>query len=718
MANSTVYPYGTGGTIPSSIGLVNDLKTGGVDKALTAEQGKVIGIRLDELLDDAVNLGPFELGSINTPDPQGVIPDYSSNTRIRNQQQSIEVTGEYQFSINNGYLFLIYVVDKLIAAEWRTSLYISLNRGDSYRIAIKQAVDTDYSSYTNEQISELFVESGMAMRGGTLVPRIKDEIGEADLEVADENGLPLVRFENGHIRTKYFDSSIPSTKVDDSDVEGDLHIEDADGLILATFKNGHIQTKNFDSSKISTNSSGNGPMVEMGLPFDVPKVYIDSETLQPNATNNTISPLSYSGTKAGDPVGSVDTDEVTLRFVSQSINFTDNIEINYQGATSLADPKKGFGIDTHDKHKFGKWRAFDSFHLKAFYEDYIKCRDWVCNQLMEQIYLSRPSSELRPFLKYNNFNNDYRSFFGSNALCHVDGFPIELYINDVYWGVYVWRLKKDKANYQFTKGDSQHILLDSQDWFSSNGSFKWTGVEVRNPKTLYCTTVVDGKYQKYDGDNPTELIDSTMQYYDSENPGHVLTNEVKQRIVAWKDFMWNITSATSKGSIEQHFDMQEFIDCYLLLYVCNVWDSWSRNTLYGTWDGTHFAPLIYDLNNSFNGFGGKNSGTYHAYYPPTSEPYNQKARNMSWFVGLETIYAQEIRLRYKELVERGIFTTENIAGLFDRFAMWVGFDAYSSEATRWPNIPSYVANNRDRDQMSILREWINSRLEYVNSKLL
>ena len=43
MANKTVYPYGTGGQLPSSIGLINDLGTGGVDKALTAEQGKVIG---------------------------------------------------------------------------------------------------------------------------------------------------------------------------------------------------------------------------------------------------------------------------------------------------------------------------------------------------------------------------------------------------------------------------------------------------------------------------------------------------------------------------------------------------------------------------------------------------------------------------------------------------------------------------------------------------
>ena len=43
MANKTVYPFGVGGQLPSNIALVNDLSTGGADKALTAEQGKVIG---------------------------------------------------------------------------------------------------------------------------------------------------------------------------------------------------------------------------------------------------------------------------------------------------------------------------------------------------------------------------------------------------------------------------------------------------------------------------------------------------------------------------------------------------------------------------------------------------------------------------------------------------------------------------------------------------
>lgn len=49
MANQTIYPYGTDGSLPSSIGIVNDLTTGGVDKALSAEMGKEIGTELDTI---------------------------------------------------------------------------------------------------------------------------------------------------------------------------------------------------------------------------------------------------------------------------------------------------------------------------------------------------------------------------------------------------------------------------------------------------------------------------------------------------------------------------------------------------------------------------------------------------------------------------------------------------------------------------------------------
>ena len=45
MANKTVYPYGTGGQLPSSIGIINDCTTGGADKALSAEMGVELNVK-------------------------------------------------------------------------------------------------------------------------------------------------------------------------------------------------------------------------------------------------------------------------------------------------------------------------------------------------------------------------------------------------------------------------------------------------------------------------------------------------------------------------------------------------------------------------------------------------------------------------------------------------------------------------------------------------
>lgn len=52
MANTTVYPFGTEGQLPGGVAIVDDLSTGGADKALSAEQGVV----LKDLADNEVTV--------------------------------------------------------------------------------------------------------------------------------------------------------------------------------------------------------------------------------------------------------------------------------------------------------------------------------------------------------------------------------------------------------------------------------------------------------------------------------------------------------------------------------------------------------------------------------------------------------------------------------------------------------------------------------------
>ena len=64
MANTTVYPYGTGGSLPSSIGIINDLSTGGADKALSAEMGKVLGADVEDIQSDLEQIADINTETI------------------------------------------------------------------------------------------------------------------------------------------------------------------------------------------------------------------------------------------------------------------------------------------------------------------------------------------------------------------------------------------------------------------------------------------------------------------------------------------------------------------------------------------------------------------------------------------------------------------------------------------------------------------------------
>jgi lysophospholipase L1-like esterase len=108
---------------------------------------------------------------------------------------------------------------------------------------------------TNDATKGLTAAMGVTLEGEVSqleakVVNIDNNYSNADLDFSDENDNVLVRFENGHIRTKNFDSTI-NGQIGVGDTEPDLTIQDPNDNVLVKFEDGHIKTKNFDSSKIT-----------------------------------------------------------------------------------------------------------------------------------------------------------------------------------------------------------------------------------------------------------------------------------------------------------------------------------------------------------------------------------------------------------------------------------------------------------------------------------
>lgn len=411
-------------------------------------------------------------------------------------------------------------------------------------------------------------------------------------------------------------------------------------------------------------------------------------------------------TIAGDQISGLTTNKnevaVNYSFISKGHCFTDTGRISYQGNSTMYHTKKGFSIDFDNKHRFGDWLEFDGFHCKAYFTDWMHFRDIACNKIYEYMMQSRPASHRRPYMAYNDFSaSDIDMLADTGRLCHIDGFPVELYINDAYWGLYSINLKKHRDNYKLGKNNELHIMLDPDNTYV-NASLNWRLMEVRNPKNI---TNADGS--KYDGDAPQEIADGA----------------VKTSIMRLMNFFSSVGGSTTKETFAEYLNLEEAVDDILLAkFICN-WDFGGKNTLYTTWDGTHWSMLNYDNDATFGIFEDPEGYPFgDVVVDPTYEPFNKKAYSFCpWLSRLESVLSADLAARYAELRSKGVFSKSLVENLCKEWINRIGSDVLADDTARWSypglgNAKSSGINENFIDSVPRLLTWVEQRIAVLDEK--
>lgn len=230
------------------------------------------------------------------------------------------------------------------------------------------------------------------------------------------------------------------------------------------------------------------------------------------------------------PTSKGNTTKGEIQFYDMQGNyFRKFIEMDIHGRTSALYKKKNYTFDFFNdaEHldaftiKFGDWVSMDSYYFQGWYSDAFRGIDIIEYKLYQQIISTRGCLKDKPY-KYHILKNlsssgnedskELENNFEKNALCTPMGFPVVMYLNDEFWGIYTIMLKKNRANFRMNKKDYNAVMLDLDNGDIVNGIKNWASFEIRNPKTLIC---MDGT--KYDGDNPKELIDESSEKYNSSN---------------------------------------------------------------------------------------------------------------------------------------------------------------------------------------------------------
>lgn len=446
-----------------------------------------------------------------------------------------------------------------------------------------------------------------------------------------------------------------------------------------------------------------------------------------------INITSFDGKPYTWPMSKFVNNKVWVEFYDMQGNYFKKRAIhNAQGNSSMGLIKKNGAFDFCNDEwigddtfsiKFGDWVYQDSFHAKSYYTDFFKGVSIVAYKIADQVEKSRGVFEDRPWkkalLKDYVFGTDQTNSdqidnlslqLNNEAKCHPDGFPCVIFLDGKFYGIYAFNLKKHRDNMHQTKGVAEHIHLDGtlRSTTIFGGTIDWTQFEIRNPKNLYYKEVQKGTFE-YDADTAQAEIagDEEVNAWIAAGQlpdGTEVTSKIKKRlqttakvknyIISLSQAITQIKAASTteekKSLFETHFDVNNLVDYEIVQMATGDTDGFGKNWQWTTYDGVKWWVNEYDKDMSF---GGHFTGMFTQPAPTTG---GWMGNDINQPIGLLiSLYKTELKERWKYLVEKGIFTTDNFLNLFNDWLGRIGTDNFEKECQKWPESPCNRDGNVD-----------------------
>ena len=341
--------------------------------------------------------------------------------------------------------------------------------------------------------------------------------------------------------------------------------------------------------------------------------------------------------------------------------------VKWQGDSSLSHPKKNYAIKmfendgtTKFKYKFfDDVKANDGYHLKAEYQDSsTHARNTVLARLTKSAY-KNPLA----------------------ARCCIDSFPIEIYINGEYQGLYNWNLKQHKSVYGLDDANPNHLMYRA----SSNETLP-TPCNFRALST------------NNEEDVPSDWEDRFPETNTAENRAKL------NRLIT---FIKDSDDATFKANFEQYMNLEYTLIYRISCQVFNMVDSLAKNMNILTYDGNIWYPTFYDMDSTLGISWGMlfNSG---AKLQPTNEyPTGYGCSNSLLWEKFDRCFAEEIKQRYAEL-RTGVYAYDNIINQLQTYINLIPQSCFDRDWAKWTACP------HEGYGLDYIKTFMTSRLKYVD----
>ena len=385
--------------------------------------------------------------------------------------------------------------------------------------------------------------------------------------------------------------------------------------------------------------------------------------------------------------------EVTYKFPHFHVQGTVNT-FKVQGSSSAGLPKKNYTLNLdQDFEAFPRFGKQHKYVIKANYTDASQALNVVNAKLWGKIRAThyQVSDALQDntgnYLTDNNGNHiiaetDPQLSIGGNYGA-VDGFPIAVYINDQYWGLYSFNIPKDDWMAKMPQ-KAGYAIVDAV-WVPQGALQQETNFKDQM-ELQFCGT----NDTKWAQDSINKLIDAVIASYSTA-----------------EDF---------DKAVSPLVDFDSAYDYYIYSVLVNNDDGLFRNYLLQTFDGKKWYFAAYDLDETF---GRTPDFLEHTLANSDTNDFRDHGVTFENAVGSNRLMYQLWKFHKSEILSRardlinGAMSVSSVDTAFVDYVRNIPQIAFNEEIKAWPE-----TQNTSVDNVNRIGRWYMQRINWFEKRYL
>lgn len=352
---------------------------------------------------------------------------------------------------------------------------------------------------------------------------------------------------------------------------------------------------------------------------------------------------------------------IAVKYETETETIISNATLKWQGASSLSYPKKNYTLqllkpDSNEKNKVvlnESWGKQSKYCLKANYIDYSQLRNVVSGQIYNEIVHSL------------DMNDNIATVENGGV---VDGFPVLIYINGTYQGLYTLNIPKDKWMFGMKDDKETDDTVTKQALIMGDA---WVGGGVMLREEVAEDYVSSG---------------FELEYCSTEDT--IGTAWVRESFNSMIRFINDNDGASFKEGITDYVNVERVIDSMIYTLFIMAEDNTAKNVIWVTYDGSHWFSSMYDMDGTW---GLAWNGMFESNYEPETVKEYYLSVNCLW-EKIYKNYKNDIASRYFELRD-SVLSISNIENAFSSFDAKIPTIVRIGEKTKWCDVPNQETNN-------------------------